>query len=382
MNLPSLHQKTLRLGFIGGALSSAVGYAHWSACQLDQRWQVVAGCFSRNAQENMSTAQAWNIPENHLYLDWQELIAKEKDHLDAVVVLTPTPHHHDIVCASLEAGLGVICEKAMTANLAQSRQIQESLSKTKGFLAVTFNYSGYPLLRDLQRHVQEGTLGKLTQIQIEMPSDAFIQDKEKMKPQEWRLSDGEIPTILLDLAVHVHHLCSFVTNGLKPAHVNADFHHDSIFDNIVDDAYLWVKFEQDFRASMWVSKSALGYRNGLKLRLFGDKASAEWLQEEPERLHIFQKDTSRITYDRGNCKHPDVIRDRFKPGHPGGFVEAFANLYSDIADAYEEFTATGSHTNPYVFGWEHAHEGLTLLTGAARANKQKNWISLSKETEQ
>jgi predicted dehydrogenase len=197
-----------------------------------------------------------------------------------------------------------------------------------------------------------------------------------MHPQAWRLEDGPIPTILLDLAVHTHHLTHFVT-GLNPSSVNADFHHDSIFDGIVDDAYLWVRYEKEFRASMWVSKSALGYRNGLKLRLFGEKASAEWLQEEPERLHIFNKDTTRTTYDRGNCAHPAEIRERFKPGHPGGFVEAFANLYCDIADALEEFKEKGYHTNPYVFGWDHADNGLKLLDAANRSNQEKRWTDIN-----
>lgn len=368
-------KQTLRLGFIGGALTSAVGYTHWVASQIDDRWNVVSGCFSRDAEMNQKTGQTWHIPDDKIYADWEDYIVAEKDNLDAVVVLTPTPSHHDIVCRLLDAGLGVICEKAMAADLEQSARIKTALDRSNGFLAVTFNYSGYPLLRDLRRHVQDGTLGTLKQIQIEMPSDGFIQAEEKMHPQEWRLKDGQIPTILLDLAVHVHHLASFVS-GLKPLSVNADFHHDSIFEGIVDDAYMWVNFENDFRASMWVSKSALGYRNGLKLRLFGDKASAEWLQEEPERLHIFNKDTTRTTYDRGNCAHPDEIRERFKPGHPGGFVEAFGNLYADIADALEEYRDKGSHSSPYIFGWDHANEGLKLLSCAAQSNQQKAWVAL------
>jgi len=265
----------------------------------------------------------------------------------------------------------------MVATLAQSERVRRTLDKSRGFLAVTFNYSGYPLVRDLRRHVQAGTLGKLKQIRVEMPSDAFIQPPEKMYPQAWRLQDGEIPTILLDLAVHVHHLTAFLT-GLKPIAVNADFHHFSIFEGIVDDAYIWVKYEKDFRASFWVSKTALGYRNGLKLRLFGDQASAEWIQEEPERLHIYRKDSTRMSYDRGNALHGDEIRERFKPGHPAGFIEAFANLYADIADALLQYRTQGECRSPYVYGWEHANEGLELLAAASRANRNQSWLSLTR----
>ena len=368
--------KTLSLGFIGGSISSAVGYTHFVSCQLDHRWNVVSGCFSRDEQQSHTTAQNWQIPAEKTYSDWRAYIAAEKDNLDAVAVLTPTPDHADIVCTLIENGVPVICEKAMAASLEQSAAIQDALEQHKGFLAMTYNYSGYPLLRVLRKHVQNGDLGTLKQIQIEMPSDGFIQPNDRMAPQQWRLKDGPIPTILLDLAVHLHHLTHFLT-GLTPKSVNADFHHDSTFQGIIDDAYLWVKYNQDFRASMWVSKTALGYRNGLKLRLFGDHASAEWLQENPERLHIYQKDTTCTTYDRGNCRHPEEIRERFKPGHPGGFVEAFANLYNDIADALMDFREDGQHASPYVFGWNHADQGLRLLYGASQANTERAWQSLT-----
>jgi predicted dehydrogenase len=365
----------LRLGFIGGSICSAVGYAHWAASQLDERWRVASGCFSRSAETSARTGDDWRLPTERVYSDWRRYIAEQGGELDAVVVLTPTPQHADIVCALLVAGVPVICEKAMVASLAQSNQVREAMQRHGGFLAVTFNYSGYPMLRDLRRHVREGTLGALKQIQIEMPSDAFIQRPERMHPQAWRLSDGEIPTILLDLAVHLHHLAGFLTE-LKPLAVNADFHHFSAFEGIVDDAYIWVEYEQDMRAAFWVSKTALGHRNGLKLRLFGEQGGAEWVQEEPERLHIYRKDSSRITYDRGNVAHPEEIRERFKPGHPAGFIEAFANLYTDIADALAQYRAEGRHTNPYVYGWAHADEGLRLLRAAARSNHERNWVTL------
>ncbi|WP_135076145.1 Gfo/Idh/MocA family oxidoreductase [Terasakiella sp. SH-1] len=373
------NKPALNLGFIGGSLSSAVGYAHWTASQLDQRWQVVSGCFSRNSEECAKTGKSWQISSDRLYTDWRDYITQEKGKLDAVVVLTPTPTHVDIVCALLDAGIPVICEKAMAADIEQSQQIKAALDRSNGFLAVTFNYSGYPMLRVLREHVKSGQFGKLKQVQVEMPSDAFIQAREKMHPQAWRLQDGHVPTILLDLAVHLHHLTGFLTE-LTPQSVNADFHHDSIFDGIIDDAWLWVKYNQDFRANLWVSKSALGYRNGMRVRLFGDQASAEWVQEEPERLHIFNKDSTRLTYDRGNCLYPDEIRDRFKPGHPGGFIEAFANLYGDIADALKSFNNSGRIDNPYVFGWDHAHEGLELLQASARAHQEERWISMAEKS--
>ena len=366
---------SMSIGFIGGSLQSAVGYAHYVACQLDGRWKLVSGCFSKNPDSARATAQAWGVSADRCYSDWRLYIAEEKQKVDAVVVLTPTPNHEEMVCALLRAGVPVICEKAMAADLGQSKKIQQALSEAKGFLAVTFNYSGYPMVRVLRRYVQGGKLGKLKQIHIEMPSDGFIQKQENMKPQAWRLKDGEIPTILLDLAVHVHHLNYFVTE-LKPLSVNADFHHYSIFDDIIDDAYLWVNYENDMRASFWVSKTALGHKNGLKIRLYGEQGSAEWIQEKPEQLTIFSKESVASVYDRSNCSYAEEIRERFKPGHPGGFIEAFANLYNDIADALSSWRQSGEFSSPYVFGWEHADEGLRLLSAAAESNKKRVWVNI------
>jgi len=373
-----MHNKTttpLKLGFIGGSKFSAVGYAHWSASQLDNRWQVVSGCFSQSEDKSQATANAWNIDSKNTYNDWRLYIKEQKAHIDAIVVLTPTPEHQAIVCELLAQNIPVICEKAMTSTLEQSVEIKNSLLASKGFLAVTFNYSGFPLVRALRRHIQAGDLGKLKQIQIEMPSDGFIQASEKMHPQQWRLKDGSIPTILLDLAVHIHHLTDFLTD-LTPISINADLHHDSIFEGIIDDAYMWVKYDDDFRANFWVSKTALGHRNGLKFHIYGEKASALWIEEQPEQLHIFGKNSVRTTYDRGNTCFPDEICERFKPGHPTGFIEAFANLYSDIADALIEFKAAGIHKNDYVFGWQQAHQGLSLFHAANLAHQQKSWIKL------
>jgi len=376
MNNNNSHpDKPLRLGFIGGSIKSAVGLTHCISSQLDNKWKLVSGCFSQHKEITTATGLQWGLSKENIYFDWKEYAHTEKNNLDAIVVLTPTPEHHDVVIFLLENDIPVICEKAMASNLEQSEKICSALELHNGFLAVTYNYSGYPMIRELRRHILDNKFGKLTQIQIEMPSDGFIQTEEKMCPQTWRLYDGVIPTILLDLAVHLHHLTSFITD-LKPLNVNADFHHFSIFDDIVDDAYLWVNYEKEFRSSMWVSKTALGYRNGLKLRIFGEMGSAEWYQEDPEKLHLFSKDSRKTTYDRGNAVYQEEIRERFKPGHPAGFIEAFANLYSDIADAFCDYKKHKKWQSPYVFGWQHANEGLQLLQAASVANQSRSWTDL------
>ncbi len=367
---------TLSLGFVGGGISSAVGQAHYCASQMDKRWELCAGVFSQHVDVNQQSAEAWHIDPQRLYPNLETLIAEEQGKLDGVVVLTPTPNHADAVCALLESGMAVICEKALTASLADLERIQ-SVYRQDSFLAVTYNYSGYPMVRELRRRIEIGELGKIHQIQIEMPADVYLQFKQGayLTPQSWRLEDGEVPTILLDLGVHLHHLCHFLT-GLNPLEVNADYHNYSRFEGVVDDAHLWVKYEAGMNASMWMSKTALGHRNGLRIRLYGELGSAEWYQMDPEQLVLSDQQGRRVALDRG-CEGGEFLQyERFKPGHPIGFVEAFANLYGDIADALLDHRQGGRQSHPYVYGLEHAEQGLQLLRSATQANEQRRWVIL------
>lgn len=363
-------------------MSSAVGQVHYGACHLDGRWRLAAGAFSRTPEVNRRTAEAWRVPAERVYDDWRALVANEADRIDAVVVLTPTPDHADAVCALLEAGVPVICEKALAAGPTQVARIRRSFDPEYGFLAVTFNYSGYPMVRELRARIRAGQLGRLHQIHLEMPQEGLVRPPPiagtAAPPQSWRLVDGEVPTICLDLGVHLHHLAVFLT-GREPREVMADFANHSPYRKLVDNVMLWLNFEDDLKGSFWFTKTALGHRNGLRLRVYGDKGSAEWYQAEPEELRLAFHDGTRLTLDRGTastvCSEPRY--NRFKAGHPAGFVEAFANLYADIADALEQHRREGRHDNPYVFGLDHAERGLRLFAAARRSAEERQWQSLA-----
>ena len=372
--------KPLKLGVIGGGVNSAVGYAHYVASQLDNKWQMVSGFFSRDPQTNLKTAQAWHIADFKPYESWRDYVSAEKANLDAIVVLTPTPMHAEVVCELLKQNIPVICEKALTASLEDSLKIKHALDETQGFLAVTFNYSGYSMVREMRQRIFDGELGKLSQIQIEMQSDAFINKAATGKPQAWRLKDGSIPMILLDLAVHLHHLVHYVS-GQHPRKVLGDFHNFSRYSGIVDDAYLWVDYTDSMRAAYWVSKAAYGHKNGLRIRVFGDNGSAEWFQEVPDQLMVSNADSIMMHYNRGTAINQDRIVERFKPGHPTGFIEAFANLYSDIADNLARYQQTPAQFefDENVFGWAHAHEGLNLLHKATLSNAQGCWLDIERQ---
>ena len=213
-----------RLAFLGGAPNSAVGYAHFVAARMDGLWNLKAGAFSRHADVNRNAGEVYGVKTAHVYKSVGGLLDREKDSLDAVVLLTPTPLHYEMVQECLKAEIPVICEKALSTSSAEAREIQSLCNQKKGFLAVIYNYSGYPMVRELRRMIREGILGDILHFQAEMPQEGFLRvddNGNKPIPQDWRKKDGQVPTLHLDLAVHLHELVHYLT-GLKPMEVVAD----------------------------------------------------------------------------------------------------------------------------------------------------------------
>lgn len=375
---PTLH-RPLRLGFIGGAINSAVGYAHYTASTLDKRFELVTGCFSRNSEVNAQTGMAYGIHPGRVHESWAELIQKEKNNIDALAVLTPTPMHTPILNCALENKIPLICEKALTTSVRESLDIEKNVNVHAGFLAVTYNYTGYPMVRELREMIQQGRLGTLQQIHVEMPQEGFsrITNGLTPSPQKWRLSDAEIPTVSLDLGVHAHHLVEFLGAG-EATEVIADHRSYGLFENILDDVSCIARYPNNVRVNYWYGKSALGYRNGLRIRIFGSKASVEWVQAEPEEIQWNSQDGRRERIDRGSSKlitAHSARYTRFKAGHPAGFIEAFANLYTDIADLLANKDL--HNQSQYVFGPSSAARGLAFLEAVHRSAQNGKWESIT-----
>lgn len=374
----NMKKEMLRLAFIGGGINSAVGYVHFAATQLDAKFRVVAGVFSKDRETNQNTAQYWNIPKEKAYDNYEGMIENEEKNIDAVVILTPTPNHEEIIIYLLEKNIPIICEKAITCGLKELDQIKRYYNPDKHFLAVTYNYSGYAMVRELKHVIDCGSIGEVQKIHLEMPQEGFKRPPDiagkKSKPQEWRLKDYEIPTICLDLGVHLHHLSSFLL-GVEPNSVCANFSNHSDFDDLIDDVTMLLKYPNGISGTMWMSKTAIGHRNGLRIRVYGTNGSAEWFQLNPDELKINRSDGSREIIDRaGGCKYASLFRyNRMKPGHPTGFIEAFANLYSDIADALSSHLAGKGVAHNYVFGLEHSKNGLELFSAAKKSAADNVW---------
>lgn len=372
----------LKVAFLGGGIHSSVGRAHRIALEMEKRFELAAGCFSRYPDRNKDSARAYGVPADRTYDRSDELIVNEKDKIHAVVILTPTPNHKRDVVQCLGAGIPVICEKAIAASVKEALEIERVMRQRGGFLAVTYNYSGYPMLRELRSFILEGRLGRVTQIHIEMPQEGFIRadkDGHPIKPQAWRLHDGALPTLSLDLGVHVHHTVDFLT-GEKPIELAAVHNRFGSFKQVVDNVMCIARYTHEVVCHIWYSKAALGHRNGLRIRVYGKKGSAEWYQMDPETLHMNDRFGNPIKMDRASkdaAISSEARYNRFKAGHPTGYIEAFANLYWDIADSLLWYLKTKEFkTDEYVFGVEKAMEGLVFLEAVKKSAVKHRWIRL------
>ena len=369
----------MRIGIVGGGINSAIGITHKIALQMDNRFEIVAGCFSRNEKINDQTANAWCV--DNLYYNYHDLLKNESRSLDGVVVLTPTNMHMGVVSEALKLKLPVICEKTVTDTLKDALELKGLLEKNNGFLSVTYNYTGYPMVREIKQMIQSGKLGNIIQINVKMPQEGFIRkvkDGSIPIPQGWRLQDGKISTISLDLGTHLSSMIEFLIKKFPKEVVamkNSYGHHD-----VTDNVFCMVKYDGNIDCQMWFSKSALGHKNGLSVEVYGEKGSVSWQQMNPELL-VFNDDLGRTIHLDRSSKEIEIAGlkryERFKSGHPAGFIEAFANYYDDVYDSLSAFKKGNKHQSDYVFTIEASINGLALMEAIETSVMKKEWVKVN-----
>jgi predicted dehydrogenase len=376
--------KIYNVAIIGGGLNSAVGSAHFSALHLTNRFNIIAGAFSRKNEINFDTARAYHISENRVYNDYKTLIKNEKNNVDCMIILTPTDQHLEQVLECISNGIPVICEKALAGSVADIVKIQNEFNLSNGFLSVIYNYLGYPILRELKSIIQSNGLGAIQQIQIEMPQEGFLKiiDGKPMKPQDWRLNDKNIPVISLDLGVHLHMIIKYLT-GEMPVRAVSSAQSYGNFSAVVDNVNCIIQYTNNIICNMWYSKVAIGQRNGLRVRIFGTTGSAEWFQLDPEILNMANNEGHRWILDRGSdgISISNLPRyTRFKVGHPAGFIEALANYYEDIANDLQNYLECNTiHSVKDSFGIEESLEGMKLFHSIFESSISGSWSDVRKE---
>ncbi len=333
--------RNVRLGMVGGGPGSNIGETHRYAARFDGRYALVAGVFASDTERSRDFAATLGIAPDRRYGAWQEMAEREArrdDGVEVVSIMTPNNSHYPIARAFLEQGIDVICDKPLTTDLAQAIELLRLVRQTGLVFGVTYNYSGYPMVRQARAMIQNGDLGEIRLVQVEHASGwaATLLEAEGHKQAVWR-TDPRIAgksSVVGDLGTHAHHLARFVTD-LEVTEVSAELSSIVPGRQVDDNAHIKLRFDNGARGMLWASMVAAGHLQGLRIRVYGERGSLEWVQEQPEQLVLRPVDGPHQILSRGfDWLSPAARRaSRLWPGHPEGFFAAFANIYSDIADA-------------------------------------------------
>lgn len=331
----------LRLGMVGGGQGAYIGNIHRLASRLDGQWQLVAGAFDVDPERGRAFAISQGLDPARSYGTYEELIVGEagrEDRVDAVAICTPNFTHYPIAKALIEAGFDVICEKPLTATLEDAVAL-EALARDRGrFVGVTYTYSGYPMVHEARVRIARGELGAIRTVQVEYPLEwmATAIERSGNAQAAWRTDpkkNGRGGSIG-DIGTHAYHLAGFVT-GLTLDSLTADLATFVGGRALDDNAHVMMRYQGGARGLLWSSQVAIGNSNGVRLRVFGEKGSLQWFQEQPNELIFTPLDGRVQIIKRGadDLSEDAKLRTRTPPGHPEGYLEAFANLYAGFSEA-------------------------------------------------
>ncbi len=374
MSVIELLGRRLRLGVIGGGPGSFIGETHRTAARLDDHYEIVAGAVSSDPERSRAAGVAIGLDPERAYADGMALLEAEadrRDGVDVVAIMTPNDSHHRFITAALERGLDVICDKPMTNTVSEAEDVVAEVRSSGLVFCLTHNYSGYPMVRQARAMVQAGELGEIRLIQSEyvQGGKAAVSDPDPGDELPWRYDPerGGPSLVMGDIGTHAHHLVRFVT-GLEIAEVAAEVGH-IVPNRLVDDyGGALLRFDNGARGSLWVTQAAAGVENSIQFRISGTLGTVEWQQEVPMRLPFKPIDGAmRVYTPDGPDLHPLAQRaSRLVRGHPEGFPEAFANLYSDAATAIAA-RRSGRPADPLAMHFPTEVDGLRGVEFVAAA---------------
>jgi predicted dehydrogenase len=326
---------------VGGGVDAFIGAVHRIAARLDDRYELVAGALSASPEKALRSAAALGLPTDRSYPDFRTMARSEAaraDGIEAVAIVTPNHMHAPVAEAFLETGVHIICDKPLTANLGEARRLRDKARATAAIFAVTYNYSGYPLVRHARAMVQAGELGAIRVVQVEYPQDWLSQPLEAtgQKQADWRTDPERSGAggCVGDIGTHAYQLAHFVT-GMVPEQILAEATSFVPGRRVDDNVQILLRYGNGARGALWASQVAPGNDNGLRLRVFGEMGGLDWRQEEPNVLTWSPLGDAPRMIHRGTAAMNAAGQrvNRIPPGHPEGYLEAFATIYSEVAAA-------------------------------------------------
>lgn len=377
----------IRLGMVGGGQGAFIGAVHRIAARMDDQYELLAGCFSSDAERSIASGADLRIGSGRTYTSFAEMAkaeARRKDGIEAVAIVTPNHLHAPVAMQFLKRGIHVICDKPLTATLPEAKRLANAAAKSGVIFALTHNYTGYPMIRQAKAMVEAGTLGEIRLVQVEYAQDWLSLPLEEtgQKQALWRTDPAQSGAggATGDIGTHAFNLASFVT-GLSLQELSADLQSFVPGRRLDDNAHILLRYSSGARGMLWCSQVASGNENALRLRVYGTKAGIEWEQENPNYLWITPQGSPRYRLTRGHPESdPASLRmTRVPAGHPEGYLEGFANIYAEVARAIRAARTCQPPSTDVTFpGLREGVEGVAFVDACVRSSrKNAAWTTLA-----
>ncbi len=376
-------QRKLRMGMVGGGPGAFIGPVHRIAAELDGKIELVAGAFSQSPERSRIAGESFRIDPARAYANYQEMMEAERrrtDPIDFVAIVTPNHLHLPIAAAAMAAGFPVMSDKPATATYAEVVELEKLVVKSGLPYGLTHTYAGYGLVREARAICAKGQLGPIRKIVVEYLQGWLSRPIETtgQKQAAWRSDPAQNGPggCIGDIGVHAFHLLEYVT-GLKVTSLNASLLSVVPGRRIDDDCTALLRLDNGAGGALMASQIAAGEGNGLRLRVYGETGSLDWKQEDPNRLRLKWLDgPEEIRHAAGSYLSEDARAvSRLPGGHPEGYLEAFAVLYREFADALAAWKNGQADPLPATLpGIIAGVRGMRFIDRAIESSQRKNWI--------
>lgn len=359
--------RILRLGMVGGGPDAFIGAVHRKAAAMDGHFNLVCGAFSRSYEKSKQTGEALQLDPNRVYESYDKMIEEElklpeNERMDAVSIVTPNHVHFDPAKKALENGFHVIIDKPITFTVEEAKELKKLSEETGNVLALTHTYTGYPMIKEAKQRIEDGQIGKLRKVFVEYPQGwlATALESEGNKQASWRTDPEKSGAggAIGDIGTHAANLAEYVT-GLEISHLCADvrtFVDGRLLD---DDAIALLKLGENVNGVLMASQIATGEENDLRIRVYGSKGGFEWTHTDPNTL-LFKPHEEPVQILRAGTGYlTDLAQKntRLPAGHPEGYLEAFANIYVEFANAVNDHL-NGAYKSADDYDFPNAAEGV------------------------
>jgi predicted dehydrogenase len=379
-------RRRCRLGMVGGGQGAFIGAVHRIASRIDDRYELVAGAFSSDPGRSKASAAELGVADDRAYGSYEEMAkaeASRDDGIDAVSIVTPNHVHFGPAKAFLEAGIHVICDKPLCTSLDEARELVETVEASRKIFVLTHNYTGYPMVRQMREMIAAGELGEVRVVQVEYVQDWLSTRLEEtgQKQASWRTDPAQSGAggCIGDIGTHAYNLAAF-TSGLKLQSLCADMQTFVEGRRLDDNCNLLLRYEGGARGMLWSSQVSPGNENGLKIRIYGTKAGLSWRQEHPNHLDFTPLGELPRLITRGGAGSGESAGriTRIPPGHPEGYLEGFATIYSDAAELINAAAEGRQPENDarLVPSVRDGFDGMAFITAAVESSRRGGvWVA-------